>query len=86
MSAIPLHCWNYDTFKRIAEVWGNLVFVGGNVTKIVSYENVELLISITQPKLINEVIGLKVGDDQFWIRVKKKGLSETGGGGISINM
>lgn len=60
--------------------------MGGNVTKIESYEKVESLISISQPRLIDEVIKLEVGEDQFWIRVKEMGLSETGEGGRSLKV
>lgn len=27
---VPLHCWNYETYKRISSLWGNLVSVGEN--------------------------------------------------------
>lgn len=47
VSGVQLHFWNYETFKRIFQVWGSLVAVGRNVSKIVSYENVELLITIS---------------------------------------
>ncbi|KAK8618867.1 hypothetical protein V6N13_132845 [Hibiscus sabdariffa] len=30
---IPLHCWNYETLKRIVVVWGDLVALGENVNQ-----------------------------------------------------
>lgn len=24
ISGVPLHCWNYETFKRIAGIWGDV--------------------------------------------------------------
>ncbi|KAK8685436.1 hypothetical protein V6N13_041437 [Hibiscus sabdariffa] len=38
---IPIHCWNYDTFMRIAETWGRLVELGENSGKAKSH-NIDL--------------------------------------------
>lgn len=80
---VSVHCWNYESFKRIAEVWGSLIFVEGNITKIESYEKVELFVSIDLPKMLNELIRFEVGKETFWIRVKEKRISEMSERGIS---
>ncbi|KAB2065219.1 hypothetical protein ES319_A09G075800v1 [Gossypium barbadense] len=33
VSGVPLHCWNYETFKRIAGIWENVVSMGGTSQK-----------------------------------------------------
>lgn len=55
---------------------GKLNISKGNVTRVESYEMVELLMSISQPTMLFESVKLEVGDDFFWIRVKEKGLLE----------
>ncbi|KAK8670691.1 hypothetical protein V6N13_037309 [Hibiscus sabdariffa] len=30
----PLHCWNPHTFKQIAEIWGELIFLGENASQL----------------------------------------------------
>ncbi|KAH1130481.1 hypothetical protein J1N35_001859 [Gossypium stocksii] len=76
VAGVPLHCWNYETFKRVAGLWGKLVFVGENLTKVFNFEKIELLISITQSKMVDELISLEVGDVHFPIRVKERRLTE----------
>ncbi|KAH1047054.1 hypothetical protein J1N35_037838 [Gossypium stocksii] len=73
VSGVPLHCWNYETFKRVARLWGNLVSLGENLTKVHNFEKIELLISITQSKMVNELVSMEVGDEHFPIRVKEQG-------------
>ncbi|KAH1091798.1 hypothetical protein J1N35_019055 [Gossypium stocksii] len=76
VSGVPLHCWNYETFKRVAGIWEKLVSVGENLTKVNNFEKIELLISITQSFVVNEVISMEVGDVIFSIRVRERGLSD----------
>ncbi|KAH1082650.1 hypothetical protein J1N35_022411 [Gossypium stocksii] len=76
VSGVPLHCWNYKTFKRVAGIWGKLVSIGENLTKVNNFEKLELLISITQSILVDEVISMEVANIIFSIRVRERGLSE----------
>ncbi|KAK8617679.1 hypothetical protein V6N13_080586 [Hibiscus sabdariffa] len=66
---IPLHCWNYLTFKRIAERWGSLVALGENLNQIQGCEKMTLLISTSQMKKIEEVMEIEVGNEVYSVRV-----------------
>ncbi|KAH1048496.1 hypothetical protein J1N35_039280 [Gossypium stocksii] len=76
VSGVPLHCWNYETFKQVVGLWGNLVLVGENLTKVHNFEKIELLVSISQSNVVDELVSLEVGDDLFLVRVTKRGLTE----------
>ncbi|MBA0701298.1 hypothetical protein Goari_020466 [Gossypium aridum] len=73
---VPLHCWNYVKFKRMAGLWGELVSMGENLTKVNNFETMELLISIKHPYQLEEIIMLEVGDGIFPIRIKERGLTK----------
>ncbi|TYH24251.1 hypothetical protein ES288_A03G077100v1 [Gossypium darwinii] len=49
---------------------------GENLTKVHNFENMELLISITQSIVVDELVSLEVGDDHFPVRVREWGLME----------
>ncbi|KAH1063239.1 hypothetical protein J1N35_028226 [Gossypium stocksii] len=76
ISGVPMHCWNYETFKRIAGKWGNLVSMGENLSGANNFEKVEMLISISQVKRIDEMVFLEVGDVRFLVSVRELGWSE----------
>ncbi|KAK5818716.1 hypothetical protein PVK06_023660 [Gossypium arboreum] len=76
VSGVPMHCWNYEMFKRIAGKWGNLVSIGENVLGTNNFEKVEMLISISQVKKIDEMVLLEVGDVRFPVSVREVGWSE----------
>ncbi|KAK5786932.1 hypothetical protein PVK06_041582 [Gossypium arboreum] len=59
---IPLHCWNFETFKRVAELWGKLISMGESWNDACCYEKMEMLISINQLQQIDDLIMLEVGD------------------------
>ncbi|TYI32171.1 hypothetical protein ES332_A04G040300v1 [Gossypium tomentosum] len=65
VSGIPIYCWNYETFKRITGKWG-----------VNNFEKVEMMISISQVQMLNEIAFLEVGDIRFPIRIKERGWSE----------
>lgn len=75
-SGVPLHCWNYETFKRVAGLWGELVSMGENLTKVNNFETKELLISIKHRYQLEEIILLEVRDGIFPIRIKERGLTK----------
>ncbi|KAL4312316.1 hypothetical protein GQ457_01G010310 [Hibiscus cannabinus] len=66
---IPLHCWNYETFKRIVEGWGRLIAMGENGDMSKDGERVTLLISTDQIRRIEEVALIEVGKEEFNIWV-----------------
>ncbi|KAH1130986.1 hypothetical protein J1N35_002364 [Gossypium stocksii] len=71
-----MHCWNYETFKRIVGKWGNLVSMGENLLGTNNFEKMEMLISISQVKKIDEMVLLEVGDVRFPVSVRELGWSE----------
>ncbi|KAH1091893.1 hypothetical protein J1N35_019150 [Gossypium stocksii] len=73
---VPLHCWNYETFKRIIGKWGKLVSLGENWLGVSNYEKVEMLISISQPQKLDEIVLLEVGDVRYSVNIKERGWSE----------
>ncbi|KAK8682418.1 hypothetical protein V6N13_054806 [Hibiscus sabdariffa] len=78
ITGIPVHCWNYITFKRIAELVGTLLSLGENATGFGGCEKVNLLISTKQFKKIGETIELEVGRDIFMVCVEELGLYDQG--------
>ncbi|KAH1039906.1 hypothetical protein J1N35_041649 [Gossypium stocksii] len=40
----PLHCWNYQTFKRVADLWGEIIAMGDNLTMAKNFEKMDMLI------------------------------------------
>ncbi|KAL4335968.1 hypothetical protein GQ457_07G015910 [Hibiscus cannabinus] len=73
---IPLHCWNYTTFKRVAEAFGYLLALGENATCCGDRDKVNILISTNQIRRIEEVIELEVGRDIFMVRLEEMGLND----------
>ncbi|KAK8674571.1 hypothetical protein V6N13_032680 [Hibiscus sabdariffa] len=78
ITGIPIHCWNYITFKRIAELVGTLLSLGENATGFGDCEKVNLLISTKQFDKIGETIELEVGRDIFMVYVEELGLYDQG--------
>ncbi|KAK8684828.1 hypothetical protein V6N13_040844 [Hibiscus sabdariffa] len=66
---MPLHCWNYMTFKRIAECWGSLVALGENINQSQGCEKMSLLIQTNQLKKIEDIIGIEVGNEVYEARI-----------------
>ncbi|KAG8497351.1 hypothetical protein CXB51_008604 [Gossypium anomalum] len=76
VAGIPLRCWNYETFKRVAELWGKLICMGESWNRTVNFEKMEMLISVNKPSLIDELAFMEVGNCKFPIRIKESGTSE----------
>ncbi|KAH1090639.1 hypothetical protein J1N35_017896 [Gossypium stocksii] len=76
VSGVPLHYWNYETFKKIAGMWGSLVSMGENLSGVNNFEKIEMLILISQVQKIEEIVLLEVGDVRFSVCVREKGWSE----------
>lgn len=75
-SGIPLHYWNYTFFKRIVEVWGDLISLGENSRMAKSFNNMLMLVSTKQPERIDELIYIEVRKAKFQIKVIEIRLSE----------
>lgn len=72
-----MHCWNYETFKRVIGIWGDLISMGESWTRTNNFEKMEMLILIKQQMKMEEIVNLEVGKDAFSIRVREKGWSES---------
>ncbi|KAK8621153.1 hypothetical protein V6N13_067594 [Hibiscus sabdariffa] len=66
---IPLHCWNHQTFKRIAEVWGELLFLGENASMSLGVEKMTMVLSTNQWEKIETVVDIEVGSECFPVRI-----------------
>ncbi|MFQ6664206.1 hypothetical protein Gotur_031390 [Gossypium turneri] len=67
---------NYETFKCVARLWGELVSMGANLTKINNFEMMEFFISIKHPYQLEEIIMFEAGDVIFSISIKERRLTE----------
>ncbi|KAK5795322.1 hypothetical protein PVK06_036583 [Gossypium arboreum] len=72
---VPLHCWNYESFKRIAGVWGGLISLGKNLDKA-SFSSMPMLVNIMKPEEVDCLIFLEVESPRFPVRVVESGLSK----------
>ncbi|KAK8714274.1 hypothetical protein V6N13_149467 [Hibiscus sabdariffa] len=68
---LPLHCWNQQSFKNIAEAWGSLEAVGENTLQGQSCEKVAILISTEQGETIDKLVEFTAGKEKFLIRVSE---------------
>ncbi|KAK5802318.1 hypothetical protein PVK06_029906 [Gossypium arboreum] len=66
-AGIPLHCWNYQTTRRVVEIWGELVAMGENFSMMHNFEKMDVLIITKQVKRIDEVIKIEVLSDEGFI-------------------
>ncbi|KAK8675404.1 hypothetical protein V6N13_033471 [Hibiscus sabdariffa] len=71
LNGVPPHCWNHQTFKRIAEQWGELIFLGENALQSSGLESMTLVLSTKQWERIETVNDLEVGKINFPIRVSE---------------
>ncbi|KAK8684000.1 hypothetical protein V6N13_040038 [Hibiscus sabdariffa] len=68
---ILLHCWNHNTFKNIAELWGEMLALGENAFYSFGVERMTILISTSQLEKINSVVQLEAGKEQFSFRISE---------------
>ncbi|KAK8617135.1 hypothetical protein V6N13_117102 [Hibiscus sabdariffa] len=59
LNGVPPHCWNHQTFKIIAEQWGELIFLGENALQSSGLESMTLVISTKQWEKIESIIDLE---------------------------
>ncbi|KAL4347806.1 hypothetical protein GQ457_17G004690 [Hibiscus cannabinus] len=73
---IPLHCWNHQTFRRIVELWGDLLALGENALQSLGVEKMDMLISTSQLEKIDSIIEIEVGKEIFPVRISEIPSSE----------
>ncbi|XP_039061946.1 uncharacterized protein LOC120206325 [Hibiscus syriacus] len=66
---VPLHCWNHNTFKRLAEHWGEYLAMGENAFQDLGCEEISILIATSRNVLIDDMVDLEAGRDVFKIRI-----------------
>ncbi|KAG8488753.1 hypothetical protein CXB51_016626 [Gossypium anomalum] len=59
VSGIPLHCWNYQMFKRVVGLWGEIIAMGENLTMVNIFEKMDILILIKQAHKLDKAIMLE---------------------------
>ncbi|PPD89730.1 hypothetical protein GOBAR_DD13332 [Gossypium barbadense] len=64
IAGIPLHSWNYQTTKRVVDLWGEIVAMGKNFTMTNTFEKIDILISTKQVNRIDEVEDLRLREDE----------------------
>ncbi|KAE8661701.1 hypothetical protein F3Y22_tig00113725pilonHSYRG01912 [Hibiscus syriacus] len=74
---VPLHCWNHNTFKRIAEQWGEFLALGENALQELGCEEMTILIATSRKDLIDEVVDLEVGRDVFKVRIVEQSTNRS---------
>ncbi|KAK8652525.1 hypothetical protein V6N13_126556 [Hibiscus sabdariffa] len=67
LSGVPPQCWNHQTFKRIVNLWGALVFLGENAFQSLGLESMTLVLATKQWEKIETVIELEVGRITFLV-------------------
>lgn len=50
--------------------------MGEKFTKLINFEKIDMLISIRQPKHLDEVISIEVGEDRFPVQIWERGMTE----------
>ncbi|KAK8652520.1 hypothetical protein V6N13_126551 [Hibiscus sabdariffa] len=76
LSGVPPHCWNHQTFKRVMNLWGELVFLGENAFQSLDLESMTLVLATKQWEKIETVIELEVGRITF-LRMINESQSES---------
>ncbi|KAK5776169.1 hypothetical protein PVK06_044128 [Gossypium arboreum] len=76
ISRIPLRCWNYQSAKRVVDLWGEIIAMGDNFRMTNNYEKMDILVITKQANKLDEVITMEVGSEKFQIRITERGLVE----------
>ncbi|PPS09936.1 hypothetical protein GOBAR_AA10712 [Gossypium barbadense] len=59
IAGIPLHCWNYQMFKRVVDFLGEIIAMGENLTMANNFEKMDILILTKQVHKLEELIRLE---------------------------
>ncbi|KAK8661492.1 hypothetical protein V6N13_091094 [Hibiscus sabdariffa] len=68
---LPNHCWNNEMLKNMASLWGNLEGLGENANQSQNCESVSVLIATNQVEFINEIVGVEIGSEVYYVRVSE---------------
>ncbi|GMI92965.1 hypothetical protein HRI_002965800 [Hibiscus trionum] len=71
---IPLHCWNIETFKSIAGIWGSWIAMGENTSQQLGCDRISMLITTSQTQKIEDLIDLEAGREIFSVRITETGI------------
>ncbi|KAL4363635.1 hypothetical protein GQ457_04G018350 [Hibiscus cannabinus] len=71
LQGLPLHCWNHETIKKVAEQWGEFEALGENANMLLDCERVSVLITTSYEKKIEETVELEVGDEVYMVRASE---------------
>ncbi|KAK8672365.1 hypothetical protein V6N13_110737 [Hibiscus sabdariffa] len=83
---LPLHCWNHETIKRLAELWGSFEALGENANKVIDCESDSVLITTSHVRRIEENVEIEVGDDIYVVRVREIGFKDDSSGKTGTTM
>ncbi|XVF23290.1 hypothetical protein REPUB_Repub13aG0024100 [Reevesia pubescens] len=70
---VPLHGWNYETFRNIASLWGVLISLDAKTLELKDFSKSSLMIMTDQLEKIDESIQLHCGSKSFSVRVSEIG-------------
>ena len=68
---VPLHAWNYETFRNIASIWGELLKVEEETLNLSNVCNGKLFIRTDCLLKINELINVTYGKFCYEVRISK---------------
>ncbi|KAE9445683.1 hypothetical protein C3L33_22421, partial [Rhododendron williamsianum] len=71
---IPLHVWNAVTFKKIGQIWGEIISISEDSFKCFSFSVGKVLIATTTMETINQVITLVNKDKRYNVRVLRNNM------------
>ncbi|KAE8692011.1 hypothetical protein F3Y22_tig00110864pilonHSYRG00476 [Hibiscus syriacus] len=66
---VPFHAWNWDTFKNIADSWGQLLAIDESCQSPSSFDRAKIQVLAKVGARIDATLELKVGDNSFKIMV-----------------
>ncbi|KAE8712470.1 White-brown complex protein 11 [Hibiscus syriacus] len=66
---VPFHTWNWDTFKNIADSWGQLLAIDESCQSPSSFDRAKIQVLAKAGARIDATLELKVGDNSFKIMV-----------------
>ncbi|KAE8663904.1 hypothetical protein F3Y22_tig00112864pilonHSYRG00154 [Hibiscus syriacus] len=66
---VPFHAWNWDTFKNIADSWGQLLAIDESCQSPSSFDRAKIQVLAKAGARIDATLELKVGDNSFKIMV-----------------
>ncbi|KAK8632986.1 hypothetical protein V6N13_013841 [Hibiscus sabdariffa] len=73
---LPLHCWNGESLKKIAEIWGKVEALGLNANHTHDCEKATILITTRHVRRIEEMVELEVGENVFLVYVRELGFTD----------